>query len=163
MPRYPCGLYTVAHVYPALYGFEQIVWSTYAHEISRFILRKKIDTVVHDFKHKVLRLPYRKTAYGVSGKIELYDLFSTLTTEVLEDSALHYPEQSLRLPVGPRLLASREPAHRSSHRVLYVFPLGRIWSALVERHHDVRAQVLLDLYRSFRSEHVPRSVDMALK
>ena len=69
---------------------------------------------------------------------------------------------SILCPVKTRDAAIQPPV-RAIHRVFRVFLIRRTRTALVERHHDVRAYLALDIHHAFRRKEQLPSVDMTAK
>src|SRR5699024_10788120 len=43
------------------------------------------------------------------------------------------------------------PSGRTLYRIIHIFVFRRMWRTLIERHHDVRIEVMLDVHRPFRA------------
>ena len=78
------------------------------------------------------------------------------------DAALDDPEEGLTI-VPAAFLAARRPAGGPRQRPFDLFPCCGIGDALVEAHHDVAAEGLLDLHGRLGAEKMARAVDMGLK
>ena len=55
--------------------------------------------------------------------------------------------------------ATLRPAQRHLHGTFGVIPVRRVWRTFVEDHHDVRAEIVLNLHRLFRIEENRIAVD----
>ena len=111
--------------------------------------------------HLSFGLAHGESADGDAGRIERSDKFSGSRSKVRLNAALHDPEQSLvgsRLRSEGTLRPAMSPIH-SDDAVSVVVGIG----TFVERHDDVRAEVLLNGNRLFGYEAMRRAVDVTLE
>ena len=106
--------------------------------------------------------PTGKTADGVAREVQGQDLPGASLAQVVMNAALDDAEEPLVAPLlGGE--APRGPARGACGRFVHRLPGGGIGRAFVERHDDVRAEVLLDLDRTLGREEVRRAVEVALE
>lgn len=120
-------------------------WSAYCnHEIPRLN--------VHSAEIR-LGLAAGEPADGNPGSIPLYHLFTALPAQLEVESALDDTEQILFLRILVRDDAPIEPAHRPLHGLLHARPVrrGRL-DHIVQLHHDIRADRILQGHGMFRRE-----------
>ena len=76
-----------------------------------------------------------------------------LCPQILVHIALHDGEERLR-GIIVRLIAPFQPSRGALHRLLRLFVRVAVFRALIERHDDVRTEIVLDLHRLFGRKHV---------
>ncbi|MNS79467.1 hypothetical protein D3C72_1131230 [compost metagenome] len=66
----------VEHIDAAAHTFNQILWFTHAHQVSRFIRRDLRANMLQNTVHVFLRLTHSQTADSVAIKTYLYQTFN---------------------------------------------------------------------------------------
>ncbi len=160
----------IEHVDAATHRFDQIERRADAHQVARLLLRKKRQRRIERGEHQLVPLAHRKPTDRIALEIHGHQRLCRAPPQRFVGAALHDAEQRLSRPRAPARPLRQErvprplgPAQRQLHRALDFFALGGELDALVELHLDVGAQQALDLDRSFRRQHVPRSVDVRLE
>ena len=155
----------VEHIYAAFNRLQDVPRRTDAHQVTGFVLREDIvanlDHVIHHFG----RLAYRQTAYGIPVSVKVAQTLAGFLPQVAVRTALHDREEVLLIAVQifraiEACYTAVEPAVRAVHRVLGVFLVRRAGTALIERHHDVCADLPLDIHYVLRREEQLAAVDM---
>ncbi len=106
----------------------------------------------------MLGLAHRQTANGQAIKADLVEAFQGAHAQILVHAALNNAEQRRRV-VAMGFFRALGPTQRQLHRYASDVFIGRVRGAFVENHHDVRAQITLDLHRLFRAHEHFGAVD----
>src|SRR5699024_1605639 len=114
--------------------------------------------------HDRFRFPDRQAADRVAREVHGNQVLRTLCTEIAVLPALYDSEQRLGF-VPAAFYMIIEPAFcppgRTLYRVLDIFVLCRMRRAFIERHHDIRAEIMLDVHRPFRAQEKFGAVQVA--
>ncbi len=97
----------------------------------------------------MLGFAHRQTANGQAVEADLVEAFERAHAQILVHAALDDAEQRRRV-LAMGVLGALGPAQRQLHGHPRNVFIGRVRRAFVKDHHDVRAQVALDLHRLFR-------------
>ena len=154
--------HAVKHVDSVEDPVDEILGCSDAHQVARAVFREERGGRGKVFQHQPLGFPDAEPSDRVTVKTDCRQLLRAPPAEIGIDAALDDPEEGLR-PILPALLAAVRPAGGSGERPFDLFPGGGIGGALVEAHHDVAAERLLDLHGRLRAEEMGRTVDMGLK
>lgn len=152
---------TIENVDAAQDAIDQVLGCADSHQIARFAFGQERRDHLQRGVHLLLGLAHRESADGDAGRIERSDEISGGRAQVPLYAALDDPEQSLVRP-PLRLQAAFRPAMRPLHSDFGVGVVVGI-GALVERHDDVRAEVLLNGNGLLGGEAMRRAVNVTLE
>ena len=147
--------HTVEHVHTLAHRAHERRGIADAHQIARTVVRQRLAHIAERLEHHVVRLAHRiaanaealealvacRTARGVN----LDESLRALETQVAVHTALHDGEKRL-VVAGMRGTAALGPLPRQLRGRSHGFLRRRIPNALVELHHDVGADALLDVH-----------------
>ncbi|CDN43726.1 Uncharacterized protein BN871_DJ_00080 [Paenibacillus sp. P22] len=152
--------HAVEHVDSANRSFEKRVGRSDAHQITRLACRQERNRLLQHLIHEMLRFPDAQTTNSIPREIHGSQIRRALLAQVGMHASLDDREQPLVLRTGMGFEAALRPAGRPLERVFDVFVFGRIRRALVERHHDIGAERVLDLHRLLRRQEQAVAVEM---
>ena len=158
----------VKHIDATGDAFENIGRCANPHQITRLILRQNgVDQFCH-LIHFFSRFTHGQSTNGVACCILRCNVLCRLLTKVTIDTTLYDGEQGLFIAIFrfgslKAFTTTVEPAVGSLHRLLGILIVSGARRTLVESHHDVGTNATLYVHHLFRSEQVPRPIDMRLK
>ncbi|KAF1007167.1 MAG: hypothetical protein GAK32_02340 [Pseudomonas fluorescens] len=141
--------HAIEHVHTAANTLYEIFRFANAHKVTRFVSGHQARQVIQHLDHFMLGLAHRQTADGQAVEADLVQPLQRALAQAFMHPALHNAKQRGAV-VGVGVLGTLGPTQRELHRhPRHVF-IGRVRCALVKNHHDVGAQVTLNLHRLFR-------------
>ena len=153
---------TVAHIDAVKHRIEKIVDGSDTHEVAGLFFRKLFGGHAYHAPECFLVFTNGGAADGIAGKVHFNQLLGAVMAQILMVATLYDAEDGLLVGTFICLFAALGPAKCPQHRLLRVFAGGRIGNALVERHHDIGADAVLDMDRYFRRhEHAVTVEDVA--
>ena len=141
--------HAVEHVHTASHTLDQILRLAHAHQIARLVGRHLRRQEVQHTDHLFLRFAHREAANCQAVEADLAKPFQRTHAQRLVHAALDDAKQCRRA-VAMSDLGALGPTQRQLHRAARDVLVSRIGRALIEDHHDIRAQVTLDLHGLFR-------------
>ncbi|MNH06159.1 hypothetical protein D3C79_655180 [compost metagenome] len=139
--------HAIEHVDAAAHPFHQILRLAHPHQVARLVGRDLRADVIQDAVHVFLGLTHRQTADRIAVEADLQQTVEGDIPQRLVDGALNDAEQGVLVAQCIKLLAGAlGPAQGHLHGLARLFVGRRIGRALVEDHHDVGAQIVLDLH-----------------
>ena len=159
------GHHAVEHIHAALYGFEDIYRRANAHEIARAVGGQNVIHHLYHLVHLFRRLAHGQSADGVALRAEVAHELGTLAAQLGIDATLHDGEECLAVTVFrfcfmKTLPTAFHPAVRQVEALACVGKVCRSRRALVESHHDVRADGALDVHHLLGREEMLAAVDV---
>lgn len=85
----------VKHINPSFDGFQNVLWSTYSHEIARLVLRKNLIDHLYHLIHHFCRFTYGKTTDGISVGTLVGYILSCFSSQFREGTSLYDREETL--------------------------------------------------------------------
>ena len=158
MPRVAGRHHAIEHVDAALDGENDVFRRADTHQVAGFVFRQTVAHVVENALHVFLRLTDRQAAQRIAVEADFAQLFQRAFAQVFVHAALDDGEQGIRVAFMS-IFRTFRPTQRQLHRDPGSIVIGRIRRALVEDHHDVRIQRLLDFHALFRRQHQTLAVD----
>ena len=162
----PCWKHAIEHVDPLGHPVPEIFWRADTHEIAWFLLRELWNDDVEHRSHLGFSLAHAQTADCNSRNIRGGDEFGAELAEFWIHATLANAEEyafSLSIRSGKSGDTAFQPAMSSHRGVLDFRQFGRQSDQVIERHHDVGAELPLDVDSALWSEHVQRTVYMRPK
>ena len=140
-------------------AFDDITRRADTHEIACLFLRHIGFHCLDDLIHRLGALPYRQTADGISGQVQVGDLLHVLDAQIsvgaaLVDAPEHLPGIDRRfqsIEAGVFRLAAHQPTIGPADGGFHIIVGCGILDALVKGHADVRAEIRLDLHAFLRA------------
>ena len=150
--------HAVEHVHAARHALDQVLRPAHAHQVTRAVARQlRIQVVEHGIA-LVLRLAHGQAADGVAVEADRLQGVGRAAAQV----GVHAPDDAEQGRVVAQLVmrvaAALGPAQAQLHGTAGNVFGGRIRGALVEDHHDVRIEHLLDLHALLGTEEHPGAV-----
>ena len=139
------GQHAVEHVNAAGHGAHERGGVAHAHEVAGLLRRHVLgDERRERLEHRLVVLPHRVAADAKAREVaDLGEVAQAAQAQVEVHAPLNDAKERLvRAGVGG--IAALRPAARELHRALHLGPRRRVAHALVELHHDVRAELLRD-------------------
>ncbi len=152
------GHAAVEHVDSARHRLHQVLGPADAHQVARPVHRQLRSRVLEHCIALVFRLTHGQPADGVPVKIDVDQRRGRAAAQVVVDAALDDAEQC-RVVALVGFAAALRPAQAQLHRRPGDRFGGRVRSALVEDHHDVRIEHLLDVHALLGTEEHLAAVD----
>uniref|UniRef100_A0AAG5CUV8 Uncharacterized protein n=1 Tax=Anopheles atroparvus TaxID=41427 RepID=A0AAG5CUV8_ANOAO len=155
--------HAIEHVHPEGNAHYEIGREAHPHQIPRFFLREQIGTQMHRAPELVLALPTAQSSDGKSTSGALGKFRSANPTQVRLQSSLDDRENALIVVSPVRSDTSIQPADRAVHRFLYAWSGGGRLHYVIQLHHNVRADGVLDFHAALRRQHALATIVRALE
>src|SRR5262249_26110258 len=143
-------------------AFDEILRQPYTHQIPRLRSRQLRDGHVQHAVHLDFRLSYRKPTDRITLEPQPDKVPRRGYAEIDIEAALHDPEKGL-IRATPTGLATLRPKSGPTHSIAYNLSLSRQGHAVIERHHDIGPQRLLNLNGGLRRNEMRCPIEMRLK
>ena len=153
VPGVTRGNHTVEHVCAKRNQLNQVFWRPYAHDIPGERLWKEGKRERCNSPHQILWLPYTQASQCISVKTDICQGFNTVSPKILKHAALNNAEKCTTSRVEA-LLAAFCPLNAQFQRSSALGVGRRIGGALVQAHHDVGTEGLLDFGGFLRCQNV---------
>ena len=163
-----CRHHTIEHIHTTFDRLEQIDRSSYAHQITRSILRQnRIDQLDH-FIHYRSWLTYCQSANRIAIRIKLLHELCRTGPQIRIGTPLNDREQGLimaifRLGLFVLIKATLQPTWRPLPRLLGITVLRITRRAFIECHHDIGSYTALNIDHILRRKHMQWSVDVRME
>ena len=162
---------TVKEIYSPLNTFQNILRSSYPHQVYRFFFRQIRNCLLQNMVHFFMALAYCQASQSVSIQIQFPDLFGMLNTDILKGTSLIDTKQHLLWVDGIRQsvepvhlrLTPFQPSGSTVYRILHIFSGSRMRRTFIKCHGNGRCQIGLDLHALFRSHEDLASIDVRVK
>jgi hypothetical protein len=139
--------HAVEHVDTAAHPFHQILRLAHPHQVARLVGRNFRADMVKDAMHVLFGLTHGETADRVTVEADLKETVQRHIPQRFVDRTLDDAEQGVLVAQRIELVAGAlGPAQGHLHGLARFLVSGRVRGALVEDHHDVGTQIVLDLH-----------------
>ena len=153
------GHHAVEHVHPAGHALDQVLGPAHPHQVARPVGRQARMQVFEHGVALVLGLAHRQTADRVAIETNCLQAVQRAAAQVRMHPALDDAEQRrIIAQFVVRIARPPRPAQAQLHRAPGHLLAGRVRGALVEDHHHVRIEHLLDLHALLRTQEHPGAV-----
>ena len=157
--------YAVEHINTALDGLEQVLGSSYAHQVARLVLWQNLIHHLDHFVHHLGRLAYGKTADGISVGSLVGNVLGCFAAQLWESTTLDDREEALLITVERFCLvealdAAVEPALGHLQTLLRIHKVALSGRTLIESHHDVGTDDAFCIHHVLWSEEMLAAIDV---
>ena len=162
-PRRSCRKHTVKHVSSEQGRDHQILSIADTHYVARFIVRQELAAQLDRLPEVLFVLASGHPTNRISGQVSFDHLGAAPDTVLGDNSTLNDAKQVLHVGALVRSDASVKPPNRPFHGLVNSLVRCRRRYYIIQRHHDIGSNSILNLHGPFRRQTELFSIDVRLE